>query len=169
MIGKLARIDLQNPKALLYMNRALKTVIKNYQSAAFEAEIKMGSKTFDEDRSGYEYMLKSTSNSQHFAWVRFQIVYQEHAEGIWIWFSKGGNATWYERIKATLLRHYPTSLAEEPARDACYVLMTQEAYNAFLSCGSVEEQLRLLADFFADVNRGIEGAFAAPSTIHSEH
>lgn len=167
MIEKPVRVDFTDPKALLYLNRVIKTIINNYRSTAFKAVINLSSKSFEEDRSGYEYSLRSISDSLDYAWVRFQFVYQDHLEGLWIWFTKRGNAKYYDSMKAALRAHYSAGLIEDRARDACYVMMQQDTYAAFRSCGTVDEQLKLLTAFFVEVNRIIEGAVADPSNTKS--
>lgn len=167
MIEKPVRVDFTNPKALLYLNRATKTIINDYRSAAFKAVVNLSSKSFDEDRSGYEYSLRSINDSLDYAWARFQFVYQDHLEGLWIWFTKRGNAKYYDRMKDALRSHYSAALIEDRARDACYVMMQQDTYTAFRSCGTVDEQLELLRTFFMKVNRIIEGAVVDPSNARS--
>lgn len=143
---ELKPINFADPKAMLYVNRAIAHVITQFQSNTVSVERGTAPTTFQADRSGYEYVIKAKSNEMAEAWIRFQLVYRDDFEGVWLWLSKRENKH-FENIIGVLKKRYRGELKQDGSSNAYYVHLNDDDYTNFLSCKDKDTQLKILTDF----------------------
>jgi hypothetical protein len=155
MTKKLEAVSFGRPRGMLYLNRALERVILDYQSNDFVTRINRGAKdSFGEVSSGYCYELCHRSEPKRRAFPYFCLHYDDTVEGIEMALRKDMHPTNYANVFKALSEHYGERLKTEGGW--CYVMMLTQDFETLLACGDLEEQMRILRNFFEQFNRVIE-------------
>jgi hypothetical protein len=155
MTKPLQPICLGRPQGILRLNRAIEWVIERYESGSFRATIyTRGRDNFSETSSGYYYELKHRGKPKRCAWPCFYLVYTDDREGIELGIRQDWHRGSYDRMFGALKRSYGERLGTDGVW--CFVDMPDDDFNHLISCGDMEEQLKILSRFLAEFNGVIE-------------
>ena len=136
------------------MNRALERVIEEYRNGDLVARINRAAKdSFSECSSGWCYELRSKSGGGRVAFPYFGLVYTDDRECVEISVRQSWHKNGWEDLVTRLSEFYGDRIKKDG--EWYCVMMATPAFERLASGGNLEEQLKILGEFFGEYNQVI--------------